>query len=214
MTTSTLSLMELYRARATRVDLVDVPELLVVAVDGAGSPEGPAFAEAIQTLYPVSYGAHFLLKKRTGTAPRVMPLEALWWVDDQAAQDTFTLVATGQASVDDVDRALWRWRALIVQPEPVDEALLAEAVEGARVKAPAIDRLYIERWHEGLAAQVLHVGPYAAEAPTIVRLHDAIAGLGYQARGRHHEIYLGDPRRSAPEKLRTIIRHPVQLIGG
>jgi hypothetical protein len=206
--------MDFYRVHKGRVDLVDVPELLIVAVDGEGDPYEPSFAEAIQTLYPVSYGAHFILKKRLGAAPRVMPLEALWWVADSADQDTFTAVATGATSTENIDRQLWRWRALIVQPEPIDEAILTEAIEGVRGKASAaLGRLRVERWHEGLCAQLLHLGPYSAEAPSIIRLHDGIEALGYRPRGRHHEIYLGDPRRSAPDQLRTILRHPVEPEG-
>jgi hypothetical protein len=138
----------------------------------------------------------------------------LWWVADGADQDTFTAIAIGAASTDNIDRQLWRWRALIVQPEPLDEAILNKAIEGVRGKAPAaLGRLRVERWHEGLCAQLLHVGPYAAEAPSIIRLHKGIADVGYRPRGRHHEIYLGDPRRSAPDQLRTILRHPVEAAG-
>jgi hypothetical protein len=208
--TSTSALPDLYRARQGRVDVVDVPEQLVVAVDGRGDPGGPEFAAAVQALYAVSYPAHFLVKKRLGEAPRVMPLEALWWVEDGAALDTFTRVATGEASVDDVDRSLWRWRAFIAQPAPIDEEVLAAAVDTAEQKDPAAPRVTVERWREGRCAQLLHVGPYAAEAPSIVALHAGLAAQGYRPRGRHHEIYLGDPRRSAPEKLRTILRHPVE----
>jgi hypothetical protein len=207
----TAALPDRYRARRDRVGLVDVPELLLASVDGEGDPGGPAFAAAIRALYGVSYTAHFLLKRRSGEAPRVLPLEGLWWVDDHAASDTFTRVATGEASIDDVDRALWCWRAFIVQPEPLDEDLLAQAVaEAARKATDAPPAVEVSRWCEGLSAQLLHVGPYAAEAPSIIALHDGIAALGYRPRGRHHEIYLGDPRRSAPEKLRTVLRHPVE----
>ena len=115
MTTAS-SVLDLYRAHKGRVDVVDVPEILIAAVDGRGDPDGPEFAAAIQALYGASYPAHFLAMKRLGEAPRVMPLEALWWVEDDAATDTFTQVATGEASVDDVDRSLWRWRAFIVRP--------------------------------------------------------------------------------------------------
>jgi hypothetical protein len=209
----TAVLPERYRARRGAVALVDVPELLLASVDGQGDPGGPAFAAAVKALYGVSYTAHFLLRSRTGDAPRVLPLEGLWWVDDHAASDTFTRVATGEASVDDVDRSLWRWRAFIVQPDPLDQDLLAEAVETAAQKAddppPPVE---VSRWCEGLSAELLHVGPYAAEAPSIIALHEGIAALGYRPRGRHHEIYLGDPRRSAPEKLRTLLRHPVEPV--
>jgi hypothetical protein len=211
---TTTAVPDLYRARRGKVEIVDVPELLTAAVDGQGDPGGPEFARAIRALYGVSYTAHFMLKKRAGTAPRVLPLEALWWVDDHAAWDTFTRVAVGEADPDDVDRRLWRWRAFIVQAEPLDEHLLAEAVDAAARKATeSLPAVVVSRWTEGLSAQVLHVGPYAAEAPSIVALHEGIAALGYRPRGRHHEIYLGDPRRSAPEKLRTILRHPVEPVG-
>ncbi len=207
----TEALPERYRARRGAVARVDGPELLVAYVDGEGDPNGPAFADATRALYGVSYTAHFLQKVRSGEAPRVLPLEGLWWVEDHAAFDTFTRVATGEVDVDAVDRGLWRWRAFIVQPEPLDEDLLAEAVEAAARKATGpLPPVEVSRWCEGLSAQLLHVGPYAAEAPSIVTLHEGIAALGYRPRGRHHEIYLGDPRRSAPEKLRTVLRHPVE----
>ena len=190
MSTAALDLGHLYRARRGVVELVDVPELAVLVVDGTGRPEGPEFADAVQTLFAVSYGAHFLLRKQRGDAPRVMPLEALW---DPPGDDP------------------WAWRALIVQPAPIDAALVAEAVERARRKPPpALDRVRLERWEEGRCAQLLHVGPYAGEGPSIDRLHLEIAGMGMRPRGRHHEIYLGDPRRSRPERLRTILRQPVQ----
>jgi hypothetical protein len=164
----------LLKVRKGAVDIVDVPEFGFVAVTGTGEPGGAEFTEAVQALYSVSYGAHFRLKKLTGEAPRVMPLEGLWWVDDA-------------------------------------ELIAAATAEAARKKAlPGLARLEYIRWAEGRCAQLLHIGPYAAEAPSIAALHEAIAEAGYRPHGRHHEIYLGDPRRSAPEKLRTIIRHPVE----
>lgn len=210
MTTSTGS-EALYKVRKGVVDIVDVPELGFVLVSGQGAPDGQAFADAVQALYTVSYGAHFLLKKERGEAPRVMPLEGLWWMDDPDQQDIVTAVALGKATMADTDRDRWRWQAMIMQPDPVDEQTVDRAVEQARKKElRALDDLRFERWEEGRCAQILHVGPYAEEAPSIVKLHEAIAAAGYRPRGRHHEIYLGDPRRSAPEKLRTLLRHPVE----
>jgi hypothetical protein len=141
-----------------------------------------------------------------------MPLEALWWVDDQGQQDLLTAVALGRATLADTDRDRWHWQAMIMQPDPIDAGLAAAALAQARDRkpSPGLERVRYIRWAEGRCAQLLHVGPYAAEEPSIVRLHQAIAAAGYRPRGRHHEIYLGDPRRSAPEKLRTIIRHPVE----
>jgi len=202
----------LYKVRKGAVDIVDLPKLGYAMVDGVGPPDGAEFAAAVQALYAVSYGAHFLVKKERGEAPKVMPLEAQWWVDDPDQQDIITAAALGQASIADTDRSRWRWRAMIVQPEPVGSDDIARAVERARVKqpSPALDRLRFDWWSEGRCAQVLHLGPYAAEGPSIVRLHEGLKAAGYRERGRHHEIYLGDPRRAAPDKLRTILRHPVE----
>jgi hypothetical protein len=204
----------LYRARRGRVDIVDVPQMWYLVVDGQGEPASEEYAAAIQVIFTVGYGAHFVVKKTVGEAPRVMPLEGLWWVDDPEQRDLFTDVALGRAEIRDTDRSLWRWRALMAQLPPIDEAAVSQAVERAREKGlHAVDRLRFEPWREGLCAQTLHVGPYAEEGPTIRLLHEGIAAAGYQPRGRHHEIYIGDPRRSAPEKLRTIIRHPVEPTG-
>jgi hypothetical protein len=212
MTSTSVELSALYKVRKNAFDVVDVPELGYVVVEGQGAPDGTEFAGALQSLYAVSYGAHFLVKKERGDAPRVMPLEAQWWVDDPDQQDIIAAVALGQGAMSDTDRGRWRWRAMIVQADPIDAAVIARAVEsaGAKPDPPALDRLQYERWTEGRCAQVLHVGPYADEGPSIVRLHKGITAAGYRPRGRHHEIYLGDPRRSAPEKLRTILRHPVE----
>jgi hypothetical protein len=184
----------LYRARRGIVDYVDVPELGYLMVRGVGAPEGPAFAAAIQALFTVSYGAHFAVKKSCGTAPRVMPLEALW-SEPGESRDT------------------WQWLAMIAQLEPIDDDIVCDVIEQARAKnLQALERLSFEHWEEGLSAQTLHVGPYDAETATIGFLHEMIRADGYRPRGRHHEIYLGDPRRSAPEKLRTILRQPVEPV--
>ncbi|MHC6593383.1 GyrI-like domain-containing protein [Arthrobacter sp. C152] len=199
----------LYKARKGAVDFVDVPMLLYAIVRGTGDPNGPAFAEAVQALFTVSYAAHFRLKKETGEATKMMPLEALWWFDDPTQPKPTEPVTAGFAGMSG-ERESWRWQAMMVQPGPIDEALLERAVQDSRPKGiPALDLLSFEQWEEGRCAQTMHVGPYADEAPTIARLDAAITAAGLKARGRHHEIYLGDPRRSAPEKLRTLIRHPV-----
>ena len=192
----------LYRGRRGRTDFVTVPELGYLAVGGHGAPGGEAFTSAISTVYSVAYAAHFLVKAQYGEAPRVMPLEALFWVDGERP---WALVGTDSAS--------WRWQVLVMQPDPIDELTVEEAVERSRDKGvEGLEQLKLERWEEGSAAQTLHVGPYDAEGPTIEALHTAIQQAGMQPRGRHHEIYLGDPRRSAPEKLRTLLRHPVEPV--
>ena len=216
MTAIATSYESLLKVRKGAVDMVDVPEFGFVAVTGTGEPGGAEFTEAVQALYSVSYGARFRLKKLTGEAPRVMPLEGLWWVDDPAQQDIVAAVARGEVTMAGSDRGSWRWQALIMQPDPVDAELIAAATAEAAGKKdlPGLARLEYIRWAEGRCAQLLHIGPYAAEAPSIAALHEAIAEAGCRPRGRHHEIYLGDPRRSAPEKLRTIIRHPVEPARG
>jgi hypothetical protein len=212
MATTLTDVSSLYRARRGVVDIVDVPDLGYLMVDGTGGPADPQFAAAIQALYPVSYGVHFALRKEFGAAPKVLPLEALWWVDDPHERELLAAVASGWADPDEIDRSWWRWRAMIVQPEPADADLVARCVHQVQAKrhVPALDRLRYERWTEGRCGQTLHMGPYAAEGRTLARLDEGIAAAGYRPYGRHHEIYLGDPRRTMPEKLRTILRHPVR----
>jgi hypothetical protein len=214
MTKTAIDLVALRKVRKGSVDFVDIPELGYLTVAGTGCPGGAEFTAAVQALYTVSYGARFLLKKDRGDAPPTMPLEAQWWVDDPARHDILAAVAFGTATMADSDRNQWQWRAMIVQPAPIDIGLVVQAVERARAKAlPALRTLRYERWEEGRCAQLLHIGPYSAENPSIVRLHKAIADAGHRPRGRHHEIYLSDARRCAPRKLRTILRHPIAPAG-
>jgi hypothetical protein len=202
----------LYAPRKGAVEFVDVPELGFIMIDGGGAPGGEAFTDALQALYSASYTAHFAVKKATGAAPRVMALEALWWVEGAEAQATMARIAAGEASMVESDREQWRWRAMIVQLPPIDETVVGQAIRDAKAKKDiaGLDALRYERWAEGPSAQILHIGPYAAEAASVVALHAAIAQRGFRPRGRHHEIYLGDPRTSAPEKLRTILRQPIE----
>ncbi len=181
--------------------LVDVPELAFLMVDGRGDPNtSTEFREAIQALYAVSYAAKFAIKRSPGGMDyAVMPLEGLWWMPDMSK---FRIA----------DKSSWNWTAMIMQPTPVTSEIVVEACAAAAKKkasSPAIAKVRLEHFAEGHAAQVMHTGPYAAEGPTIERLHAFIAGLGYARTGKHHEIYLSDPSRSAPEKLRTVIRQPV-----
>jgi hypothetical protein len=208
---------DLHDPVASEVRFIDVAEAGFLAVDGAGDPnaspgEIPAFQEALEALYAVSYGLRFGLKPE-GIEFTVGPLEALWWTVDPDGREVD--LAPG-APFDDAAKAGWHWRAMMWQPDAVtldvvrrfrDEAARKAAKKGRAM--PGLDRLRFERWCEGRCAQILHVGPYAAEGPTIARLHDEIEKAGLEPRGHHHEIYLGDPRRSAPERLRTVLRQPV-----
>jgi hypothetical protein len=181
-------------------ELVDVPELSFLMVDGRGDPNtAVAYREAIEALYSITYRLKFTLKRApAGLDYAVMPLEGLWW---SQADESF---ASGRKSD-------WRWTAMILQPDEVTGEMVNDAIQIAERKRPlpAARKLRLERFREGRAAQVMHVGPYSAEAPTIAKLHEFIADQGLSLTGKHHEIYLGDPRRAAPEKLRTIVRQPV-----
>ena len=188
----------LYTAKA-RATLVEVPPLSYLMIDGHGDPNlVPEYAEAVQALFAVAYAAKFAVRRGGGQDFTVMPLQGLWWVPDMADFDV-------------EDKSAWDWTLLVLQPETVTAEVLDRARETASAKAAAaaVRRIRLDSLHEGPAAQVLHTGPYAAEGPTIRGLHEFIAGQGQRPTGKHHEIYLGDPRRTAPQKLRTIIRQPV-----
>jgi hypothetical protein len=188
----------LYRARRTP-GLVDVPPLQYLMIDGHGDPNlAPEYTEALQALYAVAYGVRFAVRRSGGEDFTVMPLQGLWSAADSSA------FVRG-------DRASWDWTMMIMQPDAVTAGLVDRVRTAASAKAPAraLAAIRLERYEEGPAAQVLHVGPYAGEGPTIEALHGFIAASGLHRRGRHHEIYLGDPRRATPERLRTIIRQPV-----
>jgi hypothetical protein len=188
-----------YTASAATPSIIDVPPMNGLMVDGTGDPNGPAFQEAVGSLYSVAYTLKFSFKKDKAVDYPVMALEGLWCADDVAdfLRDK---------------RENWKWTLFIALPDIVTKKDVGEAIAAVKNKAkfPRFPEVRFEKFAEGRAAQVMHVGPYAAEGPTIERLHLFVEEQGYQLRGRHHEIYLGDPRRSAPEKLRTIIRHPVE----
>lgn len=198
-----------YRAKAGTVDVVDVPTFDFLRVDGSGPPDGPAFAEALAGLYPVAYGVRIALRE-LGVDEKVSPLEALWWTADPAGDFRRALASGG---FEHGDMAGWSWRALIRVARACDRALVDAVKEVARhrhpASGPALAKVRFGHWHEGLCVQTLHVGLYADELPTVERLHAYAAEHGYRPSGRHHEIYLGDPRRCAPDRLRTILRQPV-----
>jgi len=171
-------------------------------IDGDGPAGDKAFTPRMPGLYATAYGLRFALKRR-GVEERVGPLEGLWWTVD-GSTDLDTVFGSG-------DRSGWRWTLMIGLPDRATEAESAAALEAGRAKLaePYVTNLRIEGFAEGRVAQVLHVGAYAAERPSIERLHEAIAAAGFTPAGRHHEIYLGDPRRAAPDKLKTILRQPI-----
>jgi hypothetical protein len=196
---------DLYHPSTKEVAVVEVPTMPFLMIDGAGNPNtSQDYQEAVEALYAVAYALKFLLKKEQGVDYAVMPLEGLWWTPGMR-----------EFSVEHKER--WLWTMLIAQPEEVTAALFERAREQAQRKkpSPALAKLRLEPFQEGLAAQIMHLGPYASEGPTIARLHAFIREQGYifdGSRQKHHEIYLSDPRRSAPAKMRTVIRQPMTRI--
>lgn len=188
----------LYSARRDP-EIVEVPDTWCLTISGVGAPEGPEFHRAIEALYGLAYTVKFQLKP-AGLDFKVPALEGLWWVE--GPQDLFR----------ETPRDRWCWQLLIRMPDAVTEEQVAAAREqaAAKKKNPTILEVSFERFSEGTCAQLLHVGPFAEEGPSIDRLHAFIAEQGYRLRGRHHEVYLSDFRRTAPEKLRTILRQPVE----
>jgi hypothetical protein len=190
----------LYAPSAKEPALVEVPPLHFLMIDGQGDPNTtPEYGAAVETLYALAYTLKFMVKRGpSGVDYAVMPLEGLWWGEGIDWHDA------GQ-------RKSWQWTMMIMQPDHVTAELFARALAETRKKKPGLplDRARLECYDEGPAAQIMHIGPYAVEGPTVARLHAFIDQQGRALRGKHHEIYLGDPRKTAPEKLRTAIRQPV-----
>ena len=191
-----------FRVHGDRVRFLEIPEHRFVMVDGGGPPAPEAFAARFPALYAFAYGLRFALKAR-GIEHKVGPSEGLWWTTD-GVTDLDAVFTPGE-------RSTWRWTLMIALPEePTDEELAAR-LEDARLRVvPEIAAsLRVEVFAEGPAAQVMHIGPYSAERPTIERLHHEIAEVGFHPSGRHHELYLGNPQRAAPDRLRTLLRMPI-----
>jgi hypothetical protein len=188
----------LYQPKEAPV-LVTVPEFAFLTVDGEGDPNtSPQYAAAVSVLYVAAYALKFAVREALGVDYRVLPLEGLWW-------SRHPVDFTGG------DKRDWQWTLMIRQPVSVTEEQIAAARDKAGAKAGQLaDRLRLIAFEEGASAQILHRGPYATEAPTIVRLHQFIAASGLRPRDKHHEIYLSDPNRTMPERMRTVIRQPVE----
>ncbi|MEO0452563.1 MAG: GyrI-like domain-containing protein [Verrucomicrobiota bacterium] len=193
-------LRELYKPSSKEVCEVTVPQMTYLMVDGHGDPNNaPAYAEAVEALFSVSYTAKFSLKRSTASHDyTVMPLEGLWWADDLSVFESN-------------DRSNWQWTMMIMQPPEVSEQLIEESITTVERKKnlPALSSLRFEDFAEGRCAQILHVGPFTEEGPTIQRVHDFTLARGELA-GKHHEIYLSDIRRANPKNRKTIIRQPMR----
>jgi len=193
-------LRHLYRPSAREVTRVNVPTMNFLMVDGEGDPNTSAeYAEAVEALFSLSYALKFAVKKSVpATDYGVMPLEGLWWADDMSA---FTAG----------DRSGWKWTMMIMQPEFITRNLVeATSADVLKAKNPAaLRKVRFEAFAEGTAAQVLHVGPFSIEGPTIRRVHEFIEASGCTRSGKHHEIYLSDIRKADPAKWNTVIRQPM-----
>ena len=202
MTTDVRKTFDPYRARRGEVRLLEVPPLRYLMVDGHGDPNrSPEYAAALGVLYPLAYALKVASRRELARDYVVPPLEGLWWAPDMAAFTTRR------------DKSAWRWTLMLMTPDwlTADRIAATRDAVAAKRPAPAMDRVRLEVLDEGLCVQTLHVGSYDDEGPVLADLHArVIPERGLVATGRHHEIYLGDPRRTAPERLRTILRQPVR----
>jgi hypothetical protein len=199
-------LKHLYAPSAKQIEIVDVPDFQFAMIYGQIEPDlepntSPSFQQAIEAIYGIAYTLKFMSKQREQDPIdyTVMALEGLWDVEEG-----------GKFDINRKDN--WLWTLLIMQPEHIDQDMFSLARQQLLKKKenPAIEMLRLERFHEGLSIQTMHIGPYSDEPATVARMEAYARNNGYIMRGRHHEIYLGDPRRAQPEKLKTILRHPVK----
>ena len=192
-------LKSLYRPSAKEVVQVEVPAMNFLMIDGRGDPNtSPSYQEAVEALFSVSYAIKFKVKKTLAIDYGVLPLEGLWWADDMAK---FSVA----------DKSDWKWTMMIMQPEFVSAALVRDTIVEVNKKKelPALAKMRFESFLEGACAQILHIGPFSAEGPTVAKVHAFIAAVGKRT-GRHHEIYLSDIRKADPARWKTVIRQPLR----
>lgn len=196
------SMKEFYQPSPKEVVLVDVPEMQFLMIDGMGSPgDSQEYQDALAALYPIAFKTKFLSKAK-GKDYVVPPLEGLWWADNM---NDFI-----QGNRDN-----WKWTMMIMVPDFVDVEIFDQALQGTKKKKPELSKLFaklrLERYEEGKAAQIMHIGPYTEEGPTVQKLHDFIqkeGGVFDGHKNKHHEIYLSDPRKANPATLKTVTRQP------
>jgi hypothetical protein len=193
------TLKNLYNPPKGVFHIVDVPKLNFIMIDGCGDPNKSAdYQQAVEALYAMSYEIKFALKSQ-GFDHIVPPLEGLWWMENM---NEFTLA----------NKDSWEWTMMIMQPEWVTgewvEKVRDEAYKKKRL--PLLKKARFKPYDEGLSVQIVYTGAYENEARTIADIHTFIKNNRYQTNGKHHEIYLGDPRKTSPEKLKTILRQPIR----
>ena len=193
-------LKDLYNPSPKEIAIVEVPKMNFLMIDGSGDPNtSQEYKEALEALFSLSYTLKFAIKKTQGIDYSVMPLEGLWCVND-----------VSKFSVENKDS--WKWTSMIMQPKQVTEEIVAKALEELKKKKklPALSKIRFESFHEGKSAQIMYIGPFSNEGPTINNIHEFIKKHGGTLEGKHHEIYLSDPRRVPAEKMRTILRQPMK----
>lgn len=190
---------DLYAPKPGNFEIIDVPEMTFLLIDGHGDPNtSSAYGEAVEALYAASYAVRAVAKARLGRVHTVAPLEGLWSAEDPEVFRTR-------------DKSAWDWTMMIAQPDWITADMIDEALAAVQKKRlPALGRIRCERYAEGRSVQVLHLGSYDDEGPTLGRLHDEfLPDNGLVPTGPHHEIYLSDARKTEPAKLKTILRQPV-----
>lgn len=192
-------LKHLYNPSSKEIAVVEVPKMNFLMIDGSGDPNSAQeYKEAVEALFSLSYTLKFMIKKTKGVDYAVMPLEGLWWADDMSKFAE--------------DKNRWEWTAMIMQPEQVTEELVVKAIEEVKKKKKlrALTKIRFETFHEGKSAQIMYYGPFSDEGSTIQKVHEFIRQHEGAIVGKHHEIYLSDPRRVTPDKLKTILRQPMK----
>lgn len=192
-------LKHLYKPSSKMVEEVDVPEMHFLMIDGDGGPGAVAFQDAVESLYPVAYTLKFMVKKGDlGIDYGVMPLEGLWWADDMSS-----FIAGNKEK--------WKWTLMIMQPDFITAEMVHNAIEEVKKKKnpKSLSLLRFDTYLEGKSAQIMHLGPFSEEGPTVEKVHAFITAKGKSLTKKHHEIYLSDIRRAAPRNWKTVIRQPM-----
>ncbi len=198
---------EFYNPPTGRVTVVTIPNFHFVMIDGRIEPgaspgTSTAFQQAMEALYGIAYSLKFMSKLRNENPVdyTVMGLEALWWIED------------GDFDITKPDN--WCWTAMIMQPEHITESMFREAQEQLKKKKmnPGIDKLRFENFIEGLCVQIMHIGPYSTEQTSVKKMQEYATQNGYEMQHKHHEIYIGNPLRSDPARLKTVLRHPIKPV--
>ncbi|MFX0052457.1 MAG: GyrI-like domain-containing protein [Candidatus Hodarchaeota archaeon] len=190
------------RISSKEFSIIDIPSLNFLMIDGQGYPgTSQEYQDAMEALYPLSYTLKFMMKKK-GKDYVVMPLEGLWWADDMTVFTDEFMERKNE----------WKWTSMVMQPDFITREMIDQAIKEVKQKKDpvALPKVRFETFKEGLSVQILYFGPYSDEGPTIKQMHKFIEEKGYKLRGKHHEIYLSDPRRTKPERLKTIIRQPIE----